>query len=127
MISDRQGTSTPYAIFNLQPRGPMFIGPGVKVYEGMIIGETPNGRDLAVNVTKEKKLTNMRAAGKDDAVLLTPPKKMSLEECIEFIAEDELIEVTPESLRMRKLYLTASQRAKYQNKNHLHRCDVLLK
>jgi GTP-binding protein len=112
MMSDRQGDSTPYALFNLQPRGPLLIGPGVKVYEGMIIGETPNGRDLVVNVVKGKKLTNMRASGKDDAVILTPPKKMSLEECIEFIGDDELIEVTPNFLRMRKKLLTASARAK---------------
>ena len=110
LVSDREGHATAYALFGLQPRGALFIDPGVAVYEGMVIGETPNGRELNVNCTREKKLTNIRAAGKDDAILLIPPKKMSLEQAIEFIADDELIEVTPVTLRLRKRILSASQR-----------------
>ncbi|MBN2341120.1 MAG: translational GTPase TypA [Deltaproteobacteria bacterium] len=110
LVSDRIGATTPYALFGLQPRGTLFVEPSTKVYEGMIIGETPNGRELNVNCTREKKLTNIRAAGKDDAILLSPPKKMSLEQAIEFIADDELIEVTPQTLRLRKRILSATQR-----------------
>ncbi len=110
MVSDREGHTTGYALFGLQPRGTLFIDPGTAVYEGMVIGETPNGRELNVNCTREKKLTNIRASGKDDAILLSPPKKMSLEQAIEFIADDELIEVTPTQLRIRKRILSASQR-----------------
>lgn len=110
LVSDRIGSTTPYAIFGLQPRGVLFVDPGTKVYEGMVVGETPNGRELNVNITREKKLTNVRASGKDDAIMLIPPKKMSLEQAIEFIAEDELIEVTPETIRLRKRVLSASMR-----------------
>jgi GTP-binding protein len=117
IISDRQGSTTPYALFGLQPRGGLFIDPGTRVYEGMIIGETPNGRDLNVNACREKKLTNIRAAGKDDAILLTPPRKMTLEQCIEFIDDDELIEVTPKTLRLRKRILNAAARQRQQAKS----------
>ncbi|MBN2718568.1 MAG: translational GTPase TypA [Deltaproteobacteria bacterium] len=110
LVSDRTGVTTAYALYGLQPRGTLIVDPGTSVYEGMVIGETPNGRELNVNCTREKKLTNIRAAGKDDAIILTPPKKMSLEQAIEFIDDDELIEVTPATLRLRKRILSASQR-----------------
>ncbi len=114
LVADRTGTATPYALFHLQARGVFFIDPGVRVYEGMVIGETPNGKMIDVNVTREKKLTNVRAAGKDDNVILSRPKKMSLEQCIEFIDDDELIEVTPNTLRIRKRILGANGRHKKQ-------------
>lgn len=114
LVSDRVGSTTPYALFGLQPRGLLFLHPGTKVYEGMVIGETPNGRELNVNCAREKKLTNVRASGKDDAVMLTPPKQMSLEQAIEFISEDELIEVTPTALRIRKRILSATMRQRSQ-------------
>ena len=110
LVSDRSGTAVPYALFNLEPRGRLFIVPGDPVYEGMIIGEHNRGQDLNVNPCKEKKLTNMRAAGKDDNVLLSPIKPMTLEHAISFIREDELVEVTPLSIRMRKATLSAQQR-----------------
>ena len=112
MVSDRDGKATPYALFNLQPRGKLFIRPGTDVYEGMVVGEHARENDLDVNVCREKKLTNVRAAGKDEAVTLTAVKDLSLEEAIEFIDEDELIEVTPKSLRLRKKELRASFRPK---------------
>ena len=90
----------------------MFIGPGTEVYEGMIVGVSPKSEDITVNVCKKKQMTNTRAAGSDDALRLIPPKDMSLEQCIEFITEDELIEVTPETLRLRKRILDKSLRAK---------------
>ena len=102
IVADRSGTAVPYALFNLEPRGRLLITPGEPVYEGMIIGEHNRSQDIDVNATKEKKLTNMRAAGKDDNVLLSPIKPMTLEQTISFIREDELVEVTPLSIRMRK-------------------------
>jgi GTP-binding protein len=114
LVSDRSGTSTTYALFHLQPRGTLFIRENTHVFEGMIIGENSRDNDLDVNVTKEKKLTNMRAANADDALQLIPPKIMSLEQAIEFIKEDELVEVTPKSVRLRKKILEANRR--YQNK-----------
>ena len=99
-------------MFNLEARGAMFIKQNTEVYEGMVLGENKRETDLNVNITKEKKLTNIRAAGKDDAIVLTPPRIMSLEQCIEFIDEDELIEVTPESLRIRKKILACNIRPK---------------
>jgi GTP-binding protein len=110
LVSDRQGTSTPYALFHLQPRGTLFIRENVPVYEGMIIGENSRANDLDVNVIKEKKLTNIRAANADEALQLIPPKVMTLEHAIEFIREDELVEVTPESVRLRKKILAAQRR-----------------
>ncbi len=110
LIADRAGKSIPYALFHLQPRGVLFIEPGVECYEGMIVGENSRPNDIDVNVSREKKLSNMRAAGRDDNIILTPPRKMSLEEAIEWIDEDELVEVTPQSIRLRKRYLTATQR-----------------
>ncbi len=102
LIADRRGKATGYAIFNLQPRGEIFIDPGTEVYEGMIIGENAREDDMGVNVTKEKKLTNMRASGSDEALRIIPPRKMSLEQALEFLRDDELVEVTPVSIRLRK-------------------------
>ena len=112
LIADRLGKSIPYALFHLQPRGILFIGPGVECYEGMIVGENSRPNDIDVNVSREKKLSNMRAAGRDDNIILVPPKQMSLEEAIEWIDEDELVEVTPTSIRLRKRLLTAAQRVR---------------
>ncbi|MCL4456240.1 MAG: translational GTPase TypA [Nitrospirae bacterium] len=114
LAADRPGKSTPYALFHLQPRGTLFIKEGTSVYEGMIIGENSRDNDLDVNVTKEKKLTNMRASGSDDTIQLIPPKILNLEQAIEFIKEDELVEVTPQSVRMRKKVLEANKRPKIQ-------------
>ncbi|MCG6892131.1 MAG: translational GTPase TypA [Desulfobacteraceae bacterium] len=110
IVADRSGTSVPYALFNLEPRGRLFISPGEPVYEGMIVGEHNRGQDIDVNPCKEKKLTNMRAAGRDENVLLTPPQPLTLERAILFIREDELVEVTPRSIRLRKAILSARQR-----------------
>ncbi|HEX2440776.1 MAG TPA: translational GTPase TypA [Methylomirabilota bacterium] len=102
LVADRTGKTTGYAIDNLQARGTMFIGPGEAVYEGQIVGENSRDNDLDVNITKEKKLTNMRASTADEGIKLTPPRIMNLEQCLEWIREDELLEVTPKSLRLRK-------------------------
>lgn len=110
LVADRQGTATTYALFHLQPRGTLFIRENTPVYEGMIIGENSRANDLDVNVIKEKKLTNMRAANADDALQLIPPRVMSLEQAIEFIREDEIVEVTPQSVRLRKKILEANKR-----------------
>ena len=104
--------ATAYAIWNLQERGEIFIEPAEKVYEGMIIGENARANDLDVNVTKEKKQTNMRASTADEAVRLIPPRKLGLEQAIEFINDDELVEVTPKSIRLRKKILAANMRPK---------------
>ncbi len=105
LISNAQGKSTAYALWNLQERGRLYLGPQTAVYEGMIVGLHARDNDLIVNVTKEKQLTNIRAAGTDENILLTPPVKMSLEQAMEFIADDELIEITPTAIRLRKQYL----------------------
>jgi GTP-binding protein len=110
LISDRNGVATGYAIFNLQERGEMFVTPGTEVYEGMILGENAKDSDLTVNIVKEKKLTNMRASSADEAIRLIPPRLLTLETAIEFINEDELVEVTPKSIRLRKKILKASFR-----------------
>jgi GTP-binding protein len=110
LIADRTGETTTYALYNLQERGTMFVKPGVKVYEGMIIGENARAVDLDVNAVKEKKLTNMRASTADEAMRLVPVKDLSLELALEFIAEDELVEVTPQSIRLRKRVLRANER-----------------
>ncbi|MBN2441338.1 MAG: translational GTPase TypA [Spirochaetales bacterium] len=110
LVSDRKGTAVPYALFNLEPRGNLFINAGDPVYEGMIIGEHNRENDLNVNPCKTKKLSNMRASGKDDAVVLTPIVPMTLEHSIQFIRDDELVEVTPKSIRLRKKVLTANER-----------------
>jgi len=105
LVADRAGTTTPYALFNLQPRGNLSLGVGREVYEGMVIGEHCRDNDLNVNCVREKKLTNVRASGKDDATAVSPHRKMSLEDCLEWIRDDEMVEVTPESIRLRKLVL----------------------
>src|SRR6059036_3934272 len=110
LVADRTGVATAYAIFNLQERGEIFVEPATQVYEGMIIGENARPNDMDVNVTKEKKQTNMRASTADEAIRLIPPKKLSLEQAIEFINDDELVEVTPTSIRLRKRVLAANQR-----------------
>ncbi len=110
IVADRQGTAVPYALFNLEPRGQLCILPGTPVYEGMIVGEHNRDNDINVNVCKEKKLTNMRASGKDDNVLLSPVRPMTLERAIHFIKDDEMVEVTPKSIRLRKTILDAHKR-----------------
>ncbi len=110
LVSDRQGTSVAYALYNLEPRGRLFIGPGTPAYEGMIIGEHNKDGDLGVNPMKEKKLSNVRASGKDDAVVLSPIRPMTLETAINYISDDEMVEVTPKSIRLRKTILPAQQR-----------------
>ena len=110
LVADRAGKATAYAIYNLQARGEIFIAAGTPVYEGMVVGENARPADLDVNVTKEKKLTNMRAASADDALRLVPPRLLNLEQAIEFINDDELVEVTPGSTRLRKRILAANQR-----------------
>jgi GTP-binding protein len=112
MVADREGTATPYAIFHLQERGTIFVRAGTPVYEGMIVGEYSRENDLDVNLTKEKKLTNMRASGHDEATILTPPREMGLDAALEWIAEDELVEVTPTNVRMRKKALQKGARKK---------------
>ena len=99
-----------YALHNLEDRGTLFVGPGVPVYEGMVVGEHTRENDLVVNPCKKKHLTNMRAAGADESLRLTPPRLMSLEDCIEFIAIDELVEVTPKNIRVRKRLRSAQDR-----------------
>ena len=112
LISNSTGDSVAYALFNLEDRGIMFIGGGEKIYEGMIIGEHNRSNDLEVNALKSKQLTNIRAAGKDDAIKLTPPKRMSLEEALSYIEDDELLEVTPKNIRLRKKLLDPNDRKK---------------
>ncbi len=115
LVAFETGDAVTYGLFNAQERGDMFINPGTKVYEGMVVGESPKPGDINVNVCKKKHVTNMRASGSDEALRLIPPRVMSLEECIEFIREDELIEVTPENLRIRKTILNNQLRAKSQH------------
>jgi len=110
LISDGAGAAVAYALFNLQERGEIFISPGEKIYEGMIVGVNNKGVDLVVNALREKKLTNMRASGSDEAIALTPPRQMTLEFALEFIEDDELVEITPKHIRIRKLYLTDTDR-----------------
>ncbi|MFC4626238.1 translational GTPase TypA [Daeguia caeni] len=114
LISNDQGEAVAYALFNLEDRGPMIIEPGMKVYAGMIVGIHSRDNDLEVNVLKGKKLTNIRAAGKDEAVKLTPPIKMTLERALSWIQDDELVEVTPKSIRLRKLYLDSNERKRFE-------------
>ncbi|MCH2188568.1 translational GTPase TypA [Candidatus Gracilibacteria bacterium] len=115
MISMENGTAMAYSLFNLQDRGMMFIEPQTEIYEGMIVGESAKPEDLTVNVTKNKKLTNVRASGSDEALKLTPPKLMTLEEAIDYISADEYVEVTPESIRLRKKWLKEHERKKNKN------------
>lgn len=110
IVSDRQGQAVPYAIFNLEPRGRMFVQPNDAVYEGMIVGEHNRDNDIDVNPCKEKKLTNLRASGKDEAIILTPVLPMTLEKALNFIRDDEMVEVTPQNIRLRKVELSAQKR-----------------
>ena len=112
LVAFETGEAATYGLFNAQERGTLFIEPQTKVYEGMVVGFSPKNEDLRVNVCKKKHVTNMRAAGSDEALRLNPVKKMSLEEAIEFIADDELLEITPKSIRIRKVILDGSQRMK---------------
>jgi GTP-binding protein len=112
LVADRSGVATPFAIWNLQERGEILIDPGVQVYEGMLIGENSRPSDMDVNVTKEKKQTNMRASTADEAIRIVPPRRLSLEQSIEFINDDELVEVTPKNIRLRKRVLAANMRPK---------------
>src|SRR5574337_806460 len=116
LVADRAGKSTTYALFHLQPRGELFIKESTPVYEGMIVGENSRENDIDVNVVKEKKLTNMRASGADEALRLVPPRLLSLEQALEFIKEDELVEVTPQSIRLRKKILESNKRPKNRDK-----------
>jgi GTP-binding protein len=110
MVADREGVATPYAIFHMQERGALFIPPSTRVYEGMVVGEYSREADLNVNICREKKLTNIRAAGRDENVIITPHRDMGLEAGIEWIGDDELVEVTPDSIRLRKKILGQSFR-----------------
>jgi GTP-binding protein len=110
LVADRAGVSTAFALWNLQERGVLFIGPGAEVYEGMIIGDNSREADMDVNITKEKKQTNMRASSADEAIRLIPHRELSLEQAIEYIADDEYVEVTPKALRLRKKVLDAKKR-----------------
>ena len=112
LIAFETGEAVGYGLFNAQERGPLFIGPGTQVYEGMVVGENPRGDDMAVNVCKKKQLTNMRAAGSDDALRLIPPRQLSIEAALEFISDDELLEITPKSIRIRKKILSNTERLK---------------
>ena len=113
LVAHESGDTTSYGLFNTQDRGKLFVASGVPVYEGQVVGENARAEDIVVNVCKKKHVTNMRASGSDDALRLTPPVVLSLEQCLEFIADDELVEVTPKSIRMRKRYLNKDQRMKY--------------
>ncbi len=114
LVAFETGESVAYGLYQVQERGKLFIGAGVPVYEGMIVGESPKAGDIVVNVCKKKHITNTRASGSDDALKLTPPTVLSLEQCLEFIADDELVEVTPNNIRMRKMILSKEQRMKQQ-------------
>jgi GTP-binding protein len=114
LLSNGQGEAVAYALFNLQDRGPMMIDPGARVYRGMIVGEHTRGNDLEINVLKGKQLTNIRASGKDEATVLTPPMRLSLERALSYIEEDELVEVTPKSIRLRKTILDPNDRKRVE-------------
>ncbi|MGB7980432.1 MAG: translational GTPase TypA, partial [Candidatus Nanopelagicales bacterium] len=116
LVADRRGPVTSFALFNLQERGTMFVGPGIEVYEGMIVGENSRTEDMDVNPTKEKKLTNMRQSSSDELVRLIPHRLLSLEQALEFCREDECVEVTPATVRMRKVLLVGTDRAKSRNR-----------
>jgi GTP-binding protein len=117
LVADRRGSATGYALLNLQERGELFVGPGIEVYEGMIVGENARAEDMDVNPTKEKKLTNMRSANSEELVRLIPPRPLSLEQALEFIREDECVEVTPGNVRLRKAILTQDGRAKSRGRS----------
>jgi GTP-binding protein len=117
MVADRRGTTTTYALMNLQERGEMLVGPGADVYEGMIVGENARSEDMDVNPAKERKLTNMRSSTAEELVRLSPYRVLSLEQALEFIAEDESVEVTPRIVRLRKAVLPATERARLQKRD----------
>jgi GTP-binding protein len=117
LVADRRGAATAYALLNLQERGELFIGPTTPVYEGMIVGENARSEDMDVNPTREKKLTNMRSANSEELVRLIPPRQLSLEQALEFIREDECVEVTPANVRLRKVILTQEGRAKSRGRS----------
>ncbi len=110
IVSDRKGATTPYALFNLQPRGILCVGTGEDVYEGQIVGEHNRENDLDVNACREKKLTNIRAAGRDENITLTPPKRFTIETALDWIDQDELVEITPDAIRVRKKILECNRR-----------------
>ena len=114
LIAFETGEAVAYGLWNAQDRGALFISPGTAVYAGMIVGESPKKEDIVVNVCRSKHLTNTRASGSDEALRLVPPRQMSLEQCLEFMADDELLEVTPEHLRLRKRILDHEKRMKSQ-------------
>ena len=116
LIAHEEGKAIVYGLFNAQERGELFIGAGVPVYAGMVVGTNPKGGDIVVNVCKTKHLSNCRASGSDDALRLTPPRVMSLEDCIEFLGDDEYMEVTPESIRIRKIILDHNMRLRAHGK-----------
>ena len=116
LVAFETGEAVTYGLYNAQERGELFIGAGTQVYEGMVVGASPKSDDLVVNVCKKKHLTNTRASGSDDALRLIPPRILSLEDCLEFLADDELLEITPKSMRIRKRTLSNSMRAKERAK-----------
>ena len=116
LVAWETGEATTYGLYAAQERGELFIGPGTKVYEGMIVGRNPRNEDVTINVCRKKHVTNIRAAGSDEALRLSPPIEMSIESCMEFVGDDELIEVTPEHIRMRKKILDSSERGKRQTR-----------
>ena len=118
LVAWETGESITYGLFNAQDRGKLFIGAGVKVYEGMVVGENSRNEDITINVCKRKQLTNTRASGSDEALRLVPPTIMSLENCLDFIGEDELVEITPKNLRMRKKILNTELRAKANSRKN---------
>jgi GTP-binding protein len=124
LVSDRAGTSNAYALFNLQERSELFIGAGEEVYEGMIVGENARSGDMDVNPTKEKKLTNIRTHAHDEALRLTSPRPLTLESAIEFIAADELVEVTPVSMRLRKRALSQHDRRRERGREEERRAEA---
>ena len=116
LVAHENGKAIVYGLFNAQERGELFIGPGVPVYGGMVVGSNPKGGDIVVNVCKEKHLSNCRSSGSDEALRLTPAKNLSLEDCIEFLGDDELLEVTPKSIRIRKVILDHNMRLRERGK-----------
>jgi GTP-binding protein len=121
LISNEAGEAVAYAMFKLEDRGPMMIEPGWKVYRGMIVGEHTRDNDLEINVLKGKQLTNIRTTSKDEAVRLTPPIRMSLEKALAYIEDDELVEVTPKSIRLRKKFLDPNERKRHERKKEAER------
>ena len=112
LVADRVGTAVAFALGNLQERATMFVSPGTEVYEGMIVGENSRTDDMDVNISKEKKLSNIRTTSTDEAIVLEPPRRITLESALEYIGEDELVEITPKSIRLRKRELVAHERKK---------------